>query len=657
MRKILVANRGEIAVRVMATARDLGYRTVAVFSEADRGALHVDMACEAVCIGPAAAVESYLSIEKIIEAAHRSGADAIHPGYGFLSENHAFAESCADAGLTFIGPPVEVIKLMGSKRHSKIAMVKAGVPCIPGYEGADQSDAVLISEAEKIGFPLMVKAAAGGGGKGMRLVQAAKDLEDSIITARSEAEKAFGSGELILERAVIEPRHIEIQVFADTHGNIVHLGERDCSIQRRHQKIVEEAPSPFVDDDMRQRMGAAAVEAARSCQYQGAGTVEFLVDADRNFYFLEMNTRLQVEHPVTECITGLDLVAWQLLVAEGGVLPCTQDEIHLNGHAIEVRLYAEDPRADFMPQTGRVVHWSVPERTGARIDHGVKGGQVVSAFYDPMLAKIIACGPDRATALRRLSSLCADTGLLGVNNNKAFLGEILDHPTFAAGGATTAFVEQFLAAQDHPVAPAANTLARAALLFFTQASGADNGMGGWQSGVSNAATVVLEYGEQKFPVRISRQQDGYSLECGGEQVQLALSDVTAFACVFTQSRIRCRAAFAFEGNKLFLDDGSGHYAFLDATHLPATSDAGAGDGSIKAPMDGAVIRVLVSKGERVSAGQTLVVMEAMKMEHSLKAPVDGNVAEITVSVGDQVKSRQVLTVVDGGSTEKAAEKV
>jgi geranyl-CoA carboxylase alpha subunit len=645
MRKILVANRGEIAVRVMATARDLGYRTVAIYSEADTGALHVDMADEAVCIGPAVATESYLSIEKIIDAAQRTGADAIHPGYGFLSENYAFAEACSDVGITFIGPSVDAIKLMGSKRLSKVAMIEAGVPCIPGYEGADQSDETLLAEAEKIGFPLMVKASAGGGGKGMRLVHERNRLEASIITARSEAEKAFGSGELILERAVIEPRHIEIQVFADTHGNIVHLGERDCSIQRRHQKVVEEAPSPFVDQDLRDRMGAAAVEAARSCDYRGAGTVEFLVDAERNFYFLEMNTRLQVEHPVTECITGLDLVEWQLLVAEGDALPRTQDEIKLSGHAIEVRLYAEDPRADFMPQTGVIANWSVPKHSGTRVDHGVKAGQVISAFYDPMLAKMIAYGPNRATALRRLSSLCADTGLLGVNNNKAFLGEVLRHSTFEAGGATTAFVEQFLAEQKQTKAPSASTLARGALLFFTQGKATGTASNGWRSGSSNTATILLMFQVQKFPVRISVQYGAYLLECGDERVQLELSSVDAASCVFIEGGIRRSVTFAFDGDILFLDDGTGHYAFLDATHLPAASDASAGDGSIKAPMDGAVIRVLAAQGETVSAGQTLIVMEAMKMEHSLKAPIDGRVSEVSVSVGDQVKSRSVLAVV------------
>jgi len=440
--KILIANRGEIAVRVINTAKALGYRTVAVYSEADTDALHVEVADEAVCIGPAPVGESYLVADKLLQAASLSGADAIHPGYGFLSENADFARRCQAAEITFIGPPAEAIELMGSKRLSKIAMIDAGVPCIPGYQGSEQDDARLISEAERIGYPLMVKASAGGGGRGMRLVWEQASLAENIRTARSEAQSAFGSGELILERAVIEPRHIEIQVFADSQGDAVYLGERDCSIQRRHQKVVEEAPSPFVDEALRQRMGEAAVNAAKACNYRGAGTVEFLVDAKGEFYFLEMNTRLQVEHPVTELITGQDLVAWQIKVASGEPLPLSQDQIQLSGHAMEVRLYAEDPRNNFMPQTGQVQRWDLPDSDGVRIDHGIRQGQPVSPHYDPMLAKIIAYGSNREEARRRLACAVEDTTLLGVNNNKRFLANILRHPVFASGEATTAFIEQ-----------------------------------------------------------------------------------------------------------------------------------------------------------------------------------------------------------------------
>ncbi|MDP6876477.1 MAG: biotin carboxylase N-terminal domain-containing protein, partial [Alphaproteobacteria bacterium] len=386
--KVLIANRGEIACRIMRTAHTMGYRTVAVYSEADGDAPHVGMADQAVCIGPAPVAESYLNVPAILDAAARTGADAVHPGYGFLAENGDFARACTDAGLTFIGPSAEAIDLMGNKRLSKLRMMEAEVPCVPGYSGAEQDDGVLVAEGETIGFPLMVKAASGGGGRGMRLVESADDLPGAISGARSEAENAFGSGELILEKAVIEPRHVEIQVFADGHGNCVHLGERDCSIQRRHQKVVEEAPSPAVDGDLRAAMGAAAVAAARAIDYRGAGTVEFLLGADGGFYFLEMNTRLQVEHPVTEMITGLDLVAWQLDVAAGEALPLTQDEIKFAGHAIEVRLYAEDPYADFLPQTGTVVAWRPSAQV--RVDTGIVEGQEISPFYDPMVAKVIA---------------------------------------------------------------------------------------------------------------------------------------------------------------------------------------------------------------------------------------------------------------------------
>ncbi|MBT7667423.1 MAG: ATP-grasp domain-containing protein, partial [Rhodospirillaceae bacterium] len=394
--KVLIANRGEIACRIMRTSHAMGYRTVAVYSEADGDAPHVQLADQAVCIGPAPVAESYLNVSAILAAAARTGADAVHPGYGFLAENAAFAQACADAGLTFIGPSPKAIDLMGNKRLAKLRMADADVPCVPGYSGADQDDGVLTAEGESIGFPLMVKAASGGGGRGMRLVENAADLPAAITGARSEAENAFGSGELILEKAVIEPRHVEIQVFADSRGNCVHLGERDCSIQRRHQKVVEEAPSPAVGPELRAAMGAAAVAAAQAINYQGAGTVEFLLGADGSFFFLEMNTRLQVEHPVTEMITGLDLVEWQLRVAAGEPLPLDQNGITYDGHAIEVRLYAEDPYADFLPQTGTVVAWR--PSPDVRVDTGIVEGQEISPFYDPMVAKVIAHGGDREEA-------------------------------------------------------------------------------------------------------------------------------------------------------------------------------------------------------------------------------------------------------------------
>ncbi|HSS82544.1 MAG TPA: biotin carboxylase N-terminal domain-containing protein, partial [Reyranella sp.] len=416
--KILVANRGEIAWRVMRTARAMGYRTVAAYSDADKDAPHVCFADEAVRIGPPPVGESYLSIDRILEAAHKSGVDAIHPGYGFLSENEAFATACENAGLVFIGPPPAAIAAMGNKAAAKRRMIDAGVPCVPGYQGPDQSDANLAKEARKIGLPAMVKAAAGGGGRGMRLVERDADLLEAIRTARAEAESAFGSGELILEKAVVDARHVEIQVFADAHGNAIHLGERDCSVQRRHQKVIEEAPSPAVNADLRNRMGAAAVAAARTIGYRSAGTVEFLLGADGAFYFLEMNTRLQVEHPVTEAITGQDLVAWQLKVAAGEKLPLTQEQVRFSGHAIEVRLYAEDAYAGFLPQTGRIDVWRPATGPGIRVDHGMKDGLAISPFYDPMIAKVIAHGANREEARTRLVQALRDTVVLGPITNR-----------------------------------------------------------------------------------------------------------------------------------------------------------------------------------------------------------------------------------------------
>jgi geranyl-CoA carboxylase alpha subunit len=489
--KVLIANRGEIACRVIRSAKALGYRTVAVYSDADAQALHVQLADEAVHIGPAKVADSYLRIDAILEACRKSGADAVHPGYGFLSENEAFATACADNGITFIGPTPKAIELMGSKRLSKIAMIEAGVPCVPGYEGADQSDAVFVREADRIGFPVMVKASAGGGGRGMRLVHAREELPAALATARSEAKNAFGSGELILEKAVIAPRHVEIQVFGDTHGNCVYLGERDCSIQRRHQKVVEEAPCPVMTPELRRRMGGAAVAAAKSVEYVGAGTVEFLLDAEGNFYFLEMNTRLQVEHPVTELVTGLDLVEWQLRVANGEKLPLAQDEITLTGAAIEVRLYAEDPGHNFLPQTGPVLRWIPADLPGVRIDHGMYTGGEVSPHYDPMVAKVIAYGKTRTDAARLLARAVEDSVLLGVNNNKRFLANLLRHPVFVSGDTSTAFIDQHFS-QDislRPAAADAESLAIAAALVLHRRHGA-----GFNTGLPGATPLKLAGG-------------------------------------------------------------------------------------------------------------------------------------------------------------------
>ena len=644
--KILIANRGEIAVRVIRTARELGYRTVAVYSEADAQALHVQLADQAVCIGPAAVNESYLKIDKIIAAAKLTGADAIHPGYGFLSENASFSDQCAKAGIVFIGPPAPAIELMGSKRLSKIAMIEAGVPCVPGYQGEDQSDEILLEKALEVGFPLMVKASAGGGGRGMRLVHHESELQEQIMTARSEAINAFGSGELILERAVLQPRHIEVQVFADNHGNAVYLGERDCSIQRRHQKVVEEAPSPFVDDVLRQTMGEAAVNAAKACDYRGAGTVEFLVDEDRNFYFLEMNTRLQVEHPVTEMVTGQDLVAWQLLVAAGEQLPLLQEQIHIKGHAIEVRLYAEDPRKDFMPQTGVVAKWSVPVSEHIRVDHGVCEGQQVSPFYDPMLAKLITWGSNRNQAARQLASAVQDTVLLGVNNNKQFLQSVLRHPVFLSGGATTAFIEQHFSGDASMAGgpPDTASLALAALLFYSRHNTNKLGMigGGWRNSSGSRHNFNLRFEGEDFAVNLRDQGGAIEITCREECCQLELKGLDENYCTFSRNGIQERIPYVFSGVKLYIDSGLGHFGFEDVTQEPARGAGGVGSGQVRASMDGAIVAVLAQPGEQVVAGQTLVVLEAMKMEHQLKSGIDGRVESISVSVGDQVKERQQL---------------
>ncbi len=650
MSKILIANRGEIAVRVIRTAQAMGYRTVAVYSAADADAPHVDLADEAVPIGAAPVGDSYLRADGLIEACRLSGADAVHPGYGFLSENADFARACAAAGVTFIGPPPAAIDLMGSKRLSKRAMIAAGVPCIPGYQDSDQSDARLLAESARIGFPLMVKASAGGGGRGMRLVHRAEDLAAGLAAARSEALSAFGSDELILERALIDPRHIEIQVFADAHGNAIHLGERDCSVQRRHQKVIEEAPSPFVRPELRAAMGRAAVEAARACDYRGAGTVEFLVDADGDFYFLEMNTRLQVEHPVTEAITGQDLVAWQLKVAAGDPLPCTQDEIALDGWAIEARLYAEDPRNGFLPQTGRVLRWEVPQGAGLRVDHGIGTGQAVSPHYDPMLAKIVARGATRDEARRKLARAVEDTVLLGVNSNKAFLAGILRHPVFAAGGATTGFLSRHFAADATMTAapPAPVVLARVAALFLSRARDGTAGaaMPGWRNTAAAPWPIVLRSQASTFKLTLTIAAHGDALACtahaGDAVARIQIVEIGAARCVWIAGGLRRKTAYVFDGDRICLDGPFGNVSFTNVTHQPAARPDAAGSGRIAAPMDGAIVAVHVAPGARVAKGQTLAVLEAMKMEHRLVSDVDGMVEELAVAPGAQVKIRQLI---------------
>ncbi|WP_315337927.1 acetyl/propionyl/methylcrotonyl-CoA carboxylase subunit alpha [Pseudomonas grimontii] len=624
--KILIANRGEIACRIQRTAQSLGYRTVAVYSDADAQALHVQMADEAVCIGPAPVQQSYLNIAAILEAAEKTGADAIHPGYGFLSENPGFARACRDAGLTFIGPSVEAIELMGSKRLSKLAMLKAGVPCIAGYQGNAQDDTCLQREAEHIGYPLMIKASAGGGGRGMRLVHQPEALLDNLHTARSEAMNAFGSDELILEQALIEPRHVEIQLFGDSHGNLIYLGERDCSIQRRHQKVIEEAPCPVMTPELRQAMGEAALKAGRAVNYVGAGTVEFLLDRNSRFYFLEMNTRLQVEHPVTELITGLDLVAWQLQIAAGQPLPLKQAQVSLNGHAMEVRLYAEDPAQGFLPQTGEVLRWE--PAVGVRVDHGLREGETISLFYDPMLGKIIAHGATREEARRKLLRAVEDTLLLGVTTNQRLLADLLKHPDFIGGDFSTGFIAEHFSEIPRQAATSDQLALAAALFYQHSADRHPQSLAGWRNNASIPCTFRLEVDGEPHTIAAAP----LPLSTDGRHATLVLNG------------IRRRIAYHLDGNQLWLPG----LTVTNRTKQVASrqADTASGSGSVKAPMDGAIVDVRVCAGEHVSKGQLLLVLEAMKMEHPLKACMDGVVKTVQVTAGDQVRNRQVLLEIE-----------
>ncbi len=647
IRTILVANRGEIACRVMRTTKAMGYRAAAVYSEVDAEALHVRQADVATCIGSAEAKASYLNIDAIISAAKQLGADAVHPGYGFLSENAEFARACGEAGLVFIGPSPEAIAAMGNKAQAKRRMLEAGVPCVPGYQGADQSDAVLAREAERIGFPVMVKAAAGGGGRGMRLVNAKKDLPSALAAARAEAESAFGSGELILEKAVVGGRHVEIQVLGDAHGHVIHLGERDCSVQRRHQKVLEESPSPAVDPELRARMGAAAVAAAKAIGYTNAGTVEFLLGADGAFYFLEMNTRLQVEHPVTELVTGLDLVELQIRIAAGEPLSIGQDDVRFAGHAIEARLYAEAPHRGFLPQSGALVAWRPPSGPGIRVDHGLEASQTVSPFYDPLLAKIIAHGATREEARRRLIQALEDTTALGIATNRGFLVDCLRTPEFAAGRATTEFIPKHFA---KPAAPAPDdaALALAAALWFEASArwhGHDSART-WSSSGALTWPLKLEAGGKATARSITVLGLGrYRIE-GGEapsELQFATAGSDGMARFRLDGQERS-ADYAFSGDSLHLRLGPLDLAVRETLYEPpaSTGAAGGSDTELRAPMNGKVVAVLVAEGDTVEKGQRLVVVEAMKMQHEMTAQAAGRVARLAVKPGDQVATRQLL---------------
>jgi geranyl-CoA carboxylase alpha subunit len=642
--KILIANRAEIACRVMRTARRLGYRTVAVYSEADASSPHVALADEAVCIGPAPAASSYLSIEALLKAAQRTGADAVHPGYGFLSERADFAQACADAGLVFIGPPPSAIRAMGDKALAKRRMLEAGVPCAPGYLGEDQSDARLTQEAQRLGFPLMVKAVAGGGGRGMRLVHAGSEVAAALAGARREAESAFGDGTLMLERLIEHGRHIEIQVFADQHGQVIHLGERDCSAQRRRQKVIEEAPSPVVDAALREAMGRDALAAARAVGYVGAGTVEFIVDAQMKHCFLEMNTRLQVEHPVTECITGLDLVEWQLRVAAGEPLPLTQQQVRFEGHAIEARLYTEDPYDGFKPQTGRIVHWrpDSARARGARIDDGIAEGGVIGPYYDAMVAKLIVHGRDRADAVRQLVCALEASPLLGVPHNARFLRDLLQSDAFTRAAVTTSMLDEWSAAGSALLQRP--TPDDAAWLIAAVARATREGTG-WRPASLARYDLTLQNDGHSRPLRVRADAGGVEVAFDGKthRVQVAARDERWLSVEFDGARRH--AMIADDGHTLHLALDGTTFTFTEVSPWPQR-DSAVDPRRARAPVAGTVAQVLVRAGDAVAAGQPLVSVEAMKMEMWLNAAAAGTVRAVHAAPKAAVASGAVLVELD-----------
>ena len=664
IRKILIANRGEIAVRVMQTARRLGISTVAVYSDADVEAPHVALADEAILIGPGPVGESYLVIDNILDAARQTNADAIHPGYGFLSENADFADAVQKAGLIFIGPDAEAISLMGNKAAAKRRMIEAGVPCVPGYEDADQSDERLIQAAKEIKFPIMVKAAAGGGGRGMRLVQDMDEFKSALVTARSEAANAFGSDELILEKAIIYPRHVEIQVFADRYGHVVHLGERDCSVQRRHQKVIEESPCPVMTPELRADMGAAAVEAARNINYVGAGTVEFLLDQSGAYYFLEMNTRLQVEHPVTEMVTGLDLVELQIKVAQGDTLDLQQEDVSLDGHAIEVRLYAEDPNNDFMPATGKIAAWRPAVMENVRFDDGVAEGQNISPFYDPMVAKVIAYGDDRETARKRLVEALRQTALLGPATNRDFLVTCLEKETFIKGEATTAFIGEIFGETGYTAEPLSSEMvALQGVLHFihdreqalSRAISVPDALKNFSTSGSLQTPYSLLIGDEVFDLTVSSAKVGsyhvdIAVEEGADKVLIETHDVEQVSpdvsISFNVNNQIIKSLAVIDSNVLYHALQSADTAiFLSSINQLVVTDDGA-DGSagglVSAPLHGRVIDVFVKVGDKVAEGQKLAIVEAMKMQHEIFSEVKGNVVDVRIVSDQQVSVNDLM---------------
>ncbi len=648
-RKILVANRGEIALRVMRTCRAMGIATVAVYSDADINALHARFADEAVHIGPALSTESYLNIAKIIEAAQRAGADAIHPGYGFLSENVGFAEACASDGVIFIGPSPQAIRQMGLKSTARKMAAEAGVPITPGYDGSDQSLETLRSQMIGIGFPVLVKASAGGGGKGMRVVRTEKEIDESVESARREAEKAFGDGSLLLEKFIERARHIEVQILGDEHGNLLHLFERDCSLQRRHQKIIEESPSPSVNEELRGLMGEAAIKVGRAINYTNAGTVEFILAPSGEFYFIEVNTRLQVEHPVTEMVTGLDLVKLQIEIAEGKPLLLSQNELRTSGHAIEARIYAEDPRNHFLPATGKILDWQLPESIeGLRIDAGVERGTDVGIYYDPMLAKLIAHGADRDTALRKLSYALRASSMQGLQTNREFLIRLLEHSQFSQGDAHTGFIaehlDELLTSDDSQL----NRESPAALALYLQRQ--------WRSSDELLSELPASYRNNPYrdpsvKFRIGAEDIEVSwrrIAEGNYEIKVFDSSIKAQVLSCEPENIR----LSFDGvqrsfriveaaDQFYLHSTLGSRVIRRLPRHPIRQSASE-EGSANSPMPGQVLKILVEVGQKVSSGDPLIILEAMKMEHTMRASVDGVVETILVSQGEVIGPGQVL---------------
>ena len=662
--KILIANRGEIACRVAATARRMGIRTVAVYSDADAGAKHVAACDESVHVGGSAPKDSYLRWQAILEAAKATGAQAVHPGYGFLSENEAFAQACADAGLVFIGPPPSAIKAMGLKAESKQLMEAAGVPLVPGYHAAAQEPELLRTEADRIGYPVLIKASAGGGGKGMRIVERAADFDAALASCKREAINSFGDDAVLIEKYVQRPRHIEIQVFGDSHGNYVHLFERDCSVQRRHQKVLEEAPAPGMTEAMRAEMGAAAVAAARAVDYVGAGTVEFIVeqrpDGSMAFFFMEMNTRLQVEHPVTEAITGQDLVEWQLRVASGETLPLTQQQLRIQGHAIEARICAENPDNQFLPATGSLQVYRKPAATSfaradgavaVRIDDGVREGDAISPFYDSMVAKLIVVGADRAQALARLDAALAQTHIVGLHTNVQFLRYVARSPSFVDANLDTALIprEEAVLFRQEPVGLAVAVAASVAerLIAERRLEQADpfSRRDGWRAFGVATRRFGFEFQGESVEARLTYRHDGaLQLQVGAVDTALAFDALDgAIDLRYAGQRHVVRVYRLGEQVHVFAPHGATR--ILDVDLLDHAGDAHGEAGRLTAPMPGKVLSFTVKVGDKVSKGQALAVMEAMKMEHTIAAPADGTVAEILYAPGDQVgEGAELLTM-------------